>query len=158
MTVFFVKEFKRANKCFKCNRDKLTSYSLCPDHLRQARDKFRVWAKERRAIGRCTNCNRLGRKTKLYHPARTMGQRELKCSIHREEMLKRTIVWHTAHPGRSRQEWQKRLQLVNAGFCVCSGHPKLPSGQRRCDACRTRHKFGGGSPQHLAALAQQATA
>jgi len=141
MTQFFLAKFKNANKCNACKQDKLSGYSLCPDHLLKARVRFMNWANERRALALCISCNR---KSRLCTRGEFKGVRhEIRCSMHarlNREKLKR---WFALHPTYSSDAWKKQVEMRNAGKCSkCPEHRALETGFRACKLCRIKARFG----------------
>lgn len=141
MTAFFVKKFKNQNECSACDSDHLSGYKMCASHLKIAREGFMRWANERRAIGKCISCDRNSRvATRGEHKGRV---RETRCNPHAKINRQKCARWMALHPTYHRDEWVKRVQLRDAGFCpTCPEHRKLPAGQKRCDFCRIKHSKG----------------
>lgn len=135
MSPFFIKTFKRQNKCPHCSRDKASGYSLCPAHLEVARQRWRSWSAERRAQERCVSCDRRSRLA-----TRGVGageRREIRCKIHARINTLKCRAWAAANPGyhaRSYKLVQKRIE-------ACRGASHKPiRGRRLCGGCITfRH-------------------
>lgn len=144
MTKFFIKNFKLTNKCAACPKDKLSGYSLCPDHLAKARAYWQNWATERKAIGKCISCNRAGRRATREHHSRTMDDREQRCSFHAKLNTQKMVKWVVKHPSYSKECYARLCAIRDAGFCpTCHEHRKLPTGFSRCDVCRARKRSYG---------------
>lgn len=154
MTAFFVQKFKRdgAYKCFKCKKDKLTGYSLCTEHLKAARERWRTWAFDRRSLGRCISCDRQGRKATRGHYGRTMDDREQRCSVHARLNQKKCAAWLRRHPEYHAQAYERQKKIRDAGFCPkCPEHRKLLDGFMRCEPCRIRRNGRRSTEQQAAA-------
>jgi hypothetical protein len=141
MTAFFVKTFKRQNKCPHCKRDKASGYSLCSKHLQLAREKFRLWTVERRGVGRCISCNRKSRKARSFLVSR--HTHEVRCEIHAKINRAKVAAWCAAHPNYSHKVWLERKGQYKR--CRESGHARL-RGQRVCDGCSKRNRTIGLQP------------
>lgn len=127
MSSFFVRLFKRENKCPHCAADKLSGYSLCATHLEQAKLKWRSWATERREHRLCCYCDRKSFRGWLRCRAHTI--------INRAKIL----AWMAKHPTHSHDQWVERRKLADQGLCpACKPHRALTNGYRRCDVCRAR--------------------
>lgn len=129
MSKFFIRKFKRAHKCSHCSADKLSGYSLCPEHLEQARQKWESWAVERRAAGLCCYCD-----CKSFRGW-------LRCRMHAEINRLRCKAWFKEHPERSAQYWKERVkQYKDKGRCAyCKPHRKLAKNSvNKCKVCLVR--------------------
>lgn len=144
MSPFFVKKFKSITECKVCKKDKVSGYGMCPNHLEKARDAFRSWAKDRRAVGRCILCDRRGRRTAFYHHTRAPGQRMLRCGVHAEINKKRCAAWIAKHPNHAHEVWELKKKLRDKGFCpVCPQHRPLDEDFKRCKPCRESKRTRG---------------
>jgi hypothetical protein len=126
MTAFFVKKFKDTHRCNACKADKLSGYSLCPTHLERAKQRWRGWSVERRAVGKCCYCDR-----KSFRGW-------LRCRHHTKLNRAKIRQWMIEHPTYGRDQWLKRLTLRAHGVCACRDRGQLRPGQRRCDTCIAR--------------------
>lgn len=136
MSEFFIYQFNRETGCAHCKTSALVvgkrTYSLCRIHLTAARDRWRVWAAERRAAGACISCHR-----KSFNGW-------LRCRKHREENRLRIAAWVKEHPEHSARQWAKRKQLIAAGFCgTCKDHRRLETGRSKCSPCLARARVHG---------------
>lgn len=129
---FIRTQVQQNRKCLGCRRQTFSHqghvYSMCTDHLRKARAAWHKHCKFKRSLGECINCDNW----------RLRG--EQRCASCKERNRLKCLRWSRAHPEVSHQYWLKvRKQYLQAGYCLCKGHPKLPPGYRRCDDCRKRH-------------------
>lgn len=140
MSEFFVYTFNQNNPCAHCKTSALVvgkrTYSLCRTHLTAARDRWRVWAAERRAAGACISCHR-----KSFNGW-------LRCRKHREENRLKCQRWGKENPGYSARAWAKRKLILATGTCICKAHNPLPPGFNRCDDCRTKNRVYRPEPKH----------
>jgi hypothetical protein len=128
MTAFFVKVFKRTNKCEHCKKEPLPGYHFCAECLEVARARFEKWAHERRNEGLCIRCDR-----KSFRGF-------LRCKLHTLLNRAQCKAWGKLHPEHAKVAWEKKKDLLAAGLCVCPAHNKLPPGFRRCNDCRARQR------------------
>lgn len=126
MTKFFINSFKKQNKCTRCSSLPISARKLCPKHLAYARKRWIIFAAERKELGLCLHCNRKGYRG------------ECRCSVHKKENQIKCRNWMAAHPECNKLGWNKCKAILDAGLCLCKGHPPLPAGQKRCDNCRVR--------------------
>lgn len=151
MSEFFVKKFNQANKCPGCKSAKLKVgkrvYSLCATHLTKAREGWRRWAAERRGCGRCISCDRKawngGKRINALGRRIPGGKVWLRCKKHTLENREKCAAWTReqlkANPAFFSDKWEAlKARYLNNGLCICSGHPPLPAGFKRCDKCRAR--------------------
>lgn len=132
------KALYRKNPCPRCNlkdlRAKTPGMSMCPGHLLEARLGWRVWAGERRGLGRCIECDSRG------HLDRRTGLRNCRCKGHRERNRVRCATWRETYPEKAkdndRQQREKKQAYVAAGICPCVLHCVLEPGALRCVLCR----------------------
>lgn len=133
MSPFFIKTYLKDTKCRGCEKSKLIigkkAYSVCSEHLKAARDKWRNWSVIRREQGLCCYCHR-----KSY-------KGWLRCKFHTLENREKCLRWIEEHPEHYHEAWMKKKKLMEAGFCpTCKEHRPLPTGFKRCDPCRARRK------------------
>jgi hypothetical protein len=130
MTMLFVEEFKKANKCPYCKDAKTPGKSVCEKHLARARLMFRLWAEKRRAVGRCVRCNR--RNINGW----------LRCGVHTKENREKCIRWYWAHvEERAEYDRRRKAECLSRGQCPqCNRNPVAPGGTR-CLECRLMHKL-----------------
>lgn len=131
MSPMFLRAFKKENKCAACSAEKKQSYSLCPRHLVIARDKFRAWSQERRALGKCMSCDR--KSYKGY----------LRCKKHTEMNRERCRAWAAKHGKQhARHQWLNVKKVYIAqGLCPsCREHRPCDPGFSRCATCRERRR------------------
>jgi len=134
MTQFFVDNFNKRNRCWRCKNAKLKIgnkvYSLCTNHLALARSKWQTWSQDRRAEGKCCYCDR-----KSFNGW-------LRCRAHREYNRQQCASWMADHPDHGKQAWAKRKALQDLGLCLyCREHRPMATGRRKCDPCLARQRM-----------------
>lgn len=132
MSEFFVKKFNQKTKCGICKTSKLKSggkvYSLCLEHLDEARSRWRRWAKERRNVGRCISCD-----------CKSLNG-WLRCRKHTKINRERCKHWARANKEHISKCYKQRTEeWILQGLCICSKHNPL-DGYRRCKPCRTKNQ------------------
>lgn len=146
MSGFFVKLFKKENKCPKCPKKKLKrgdkTYSLCTNHLLRARAAWENWTERRRDEAKCCYC----------HRASYNGW--LRCRIHtlinRENCRNWTIRNYDAVKAKDRAYWAAKKGLPDRGFCAnCKDQRPIEPGYRRCAPCRQRRRMVAADRNHV---------
>ena len=133
MTEFFVEMFKNQNKCARCKKDAVGSKSLCPEHLKRARDRFRVWSNERKTLGLCLHCDKKG------YQQRGSPHRECRCWTHKLKNRQRCRAWAKVNSARLWEE--RKAKTLATGLCqCCAAHNPIAAGRLRCQNCLDRFK------------------
>jgi len=131
MTLAFVKKFNRETRCSACTAARAIVgkriFSLCDQHLNEAAEKFRCWYNQRKAIGKCSQCNRKA--------VKDTGR----CKVHTKMNKVKCAAWMAANKQDhyARQAVKKEAFLA-AGLCICREHNELAPQRRRCKKCLKR--------------------
>ena len=126
MTTLFIKKFKLGISCRKCNGPGVTERKMCNEHRGKARDHWRIWVPQRKAMGKCIACSR-----KPYNGF----QRCRACTL---QNRKKCLKWMAAHPSYSIETWSKRKAVsLRQGTCAyCRDHnPVYKPGALKCEPC-----------------------
>lgn len=131
MSPFFLKTFRKDLRCRRCKaleaRPKKSGYSLCEEHLVEAREKFRCWSEQRREDGLCCYC------------PRKSFRGWLRCRLHTAINRAKCLAWDRAHPEHAKEQWELKKQLRDAGFCPsCRDRNPLEHGMKRCEVCTAK--------------------
>ncbi len=134
MSPFFVKKFKKENRCAKCATYQAEKGKvLCSQHAKVARLAWVVWSALRQRAGYCIEC------------PRGTDRKNCRCAEHRERNRKRCASWAITQVAANPNFVGDRFRMVRdryaaEGKCLCSGHPPLLAGHARCAGCVLRHK------------------
>lgn len=131
--VFLADQVEKHKGCWQCRRAcfryRGRKYAFCMLHLATARKQWHKHVLRCKASGRCINC-----------PAPPLPG-EQRCTACKEVNRRMCLAYSQANPERGHEYWLKtRSAFVRRGFCICKGHPPLPTGFKRCDRCRRRHR------------------
>ena len=129
MSPYFVKLFKKENKCSCCKASKKDGYSVCAKHLKYAKTRWRKWQIIRRNTGKCCYCHRKSFKGWL------------RCKTHTIINKKKCEAWGKKHPTHGHDSFiQRHSTFTDNGLCIsCKPHRKVHKGFKRCWTCLKRN-------------------
>lgn len=129
MSPLYISFFKGKIKCSACSAPSMPARKMCPNHLRQAKEKYSAWTEARKTKSLCVRCN--CKSFKGY----------LRCRKHTEENRVKCNAWME----RQGPEWRHNKWLMRKAECIeknqcqyCKEKNPPIAGTLRCRPCADR--------------------